>query len=113
MASKVKLRKRAIAAATASDVPMAREARHRVFAFKDSKSSSYGPPITAPNKAMFLRDIVAPQLQGQGVIAKHPSDFAIFELGEYDVQTGEVFPHEVKNCMGLVSDFKLSLESVR
>jgi len=83
--------------------------KHKIFVFKDQKSTSYGPPITVQTRGMFIRDVQDALKQGQMVWAKHPQDFAIFEIGEYDPFKGAVELYENKNCLGLVQDFQTSL----
>ena len=81
--------------------------KYKIFVFKDDKSASYGMPITQPTRGIFIRDIVQEEIRrGQSVFARHPQDFSIFEIGEYDPQTGNVHLYETKNCLGLVSDFR-------
>lgn len=78
----------------------------KVFVFKDEKSESYGPPITYENRGMFIRDFVQAGLQsGQPIWAKHPQDFTLFELGEYDARSGQIELYESKFAVGLVQDF--------
>lgn len=79
--------------------------RYKLFVLKDSKSNSYGMPITSISKGTILRDIQDELQKGQAIFAKHPQDFTLFEIGEYDVDNGVVQMHEVKECVGLVSDF--------
>lgn len=106
MATKAKLRKRAFAKVVqAEEIASPVGLQHRVFCFRDSKSGSYGPPITYNNREMFIRDMVVPQLQkADSTVAKHPMDFSVFELGSYDPRTGELHLQD-KICLGLVSDF--------
>lgn len=84
---------------------LTKQMKHRVFVFKDSKSESYGYPITAQTRGMFLRDIQEECKRGQAIFARHPQDFAIFEIGEYDPHAGHITLYASKNCLGLVSDF--------
>lgn len=80
--------------------------RHKIFAFKDGKSESYGPPMTVETKGIFIRQVQEELERGNAIWAKHPHDFSIFELGEYDLFSGNIHLHETKNCLGLVLDFK-------
>jgi len=80
----------------------------KLFVLKDDKSTSYGAIITSPTTGMFLRDIQEGLQEGRAVWAKHPQDFSIFEVGEYDPTQGNVYMHESKKCLGLVQDFKTS-----
>lgn len=78
----------------------------QVFAFRDAKSDSFGPPITSFNKAMFMRDILKGTLEANGTIAKHPDDFGIWHLGSFDPSSGRILPFDQPICLGLVSEFK-------
>lgn len=84
---------------------------HRIVAFKDDKSETYGPPFTVETKGMLIRTIQEELDKGQAIWARHPQDFAIYELGEYDGASGNILLHEQKKCLGLVQDFKRSLDS--
>ena len=79
---------------------------HKILCFKDSKSNTYGPPFTVQTLAMFVRDLGEELVRGQAAWAKHPNDFSIFELGEYDVRTGSIRLHDSKNLLGLVNDYR-------
>jgi len=83
----------------------------KVFVFKDSKSITYGPPFTEENRGRVIRSIQEQLPQQQAVWAKHPQDFTLFEIGEYDPRTGVVEMYETKEAIGLVQDFKSSLDS--
>lgn len=78
----------------------------KIFCFKDDKSDSYGPPMTVENQGFLIRQVQEELVKGQAIWAKHPHDFSIFELGEYDIYTGIITRHETKKCLGLVLDFK-------
>lgn len=78
----------------------------KLFAIKDAKSEAYGPIITYKTQGLFLREISEAIAQGQTVWAKHPQDFTLYELGEYDADTGDVHMYEEKKALGLVADFK-------
>lgn len=84
----------------------------KIFCFKDDKSVTYGVPITAQTRGMFIRDVQDELHKGQAIWAKHPQDFAIYELGEYDPHTGSIELYDQKNCLGLVQDFKSSLDRI-
>ena len=79
-----------------------------MFVFKDEKSNTYGPPFTMETRGSLIRMIQDELRSGQAVWTKHPLDFSVFEVGYYDVYSGELHPHETKNVLGLVQDFKIS-----
>ena len=78
--------------------------KHKVFVIKDDKSETYGYPVVSQTRGMFLREIMDRAQDGQAMFSKHPMDFSIFEIGEYDPDQGAIIPYEVKTCIGLVQD---------
>lgn len=85
--------------------------KHKLFVFKDAKSATYGPPFADENRGKVIRSIQEQLAQKQAVWAKHPQDFTLFEIGEYDLRTGQVEMYESKVAVGLVQDFNISLDS--
>jgi len=83
---------------------------HKIFCFKDDKSQTYGPPFCTETKGALIREVQTALKSGQAIWAKHPQDFAIYEIGDYNPLTGTVSPHAQLNCLGLVQDFKESLD---
>lgn len=83
--------------------------KHKIYAFKDAKSLAYGPPLTMETRGAFIRWLQERIAENQAIWAKHPEDFTVFELGEYDIRSGSVELYEAKNCLGLVQDFRQSL----
>jgi len=90
-----------------SDPKKSDRPKHKIFCFKDEKSESYGPPMTEETQGIFIRKVQDALTEKQAIWAKHPHDFAIFELGNYDAQFGTIELHENKKCLGLVQDFKV------
>lgn len=82
---------------------LAVDRRQKVFVFKDSKSV-YGAPIVFENRGMFLRAMMEEFPKGQAVWAKHPQDFSLYEIGDFNFTQGTFEPYEVKECVGLVAD---------
>lgn len=81
---------------------------HKIFLLKDDKSETYGPPIVEQTRGILIRNIQEGLEQRQAVWAKHPQDFTLFEIGEYDPRTGNIHMYESKSALGLVQDFKTS-----
>ena len=78
-----------------------------VVAVRDQKADAFGNPWYAQTKGMALRhfgDAVNTQ-DANNLWAKHPDDFALFELGTYNTQDGtfKLLPRPVQ--LGLASDF--------
>lgn len=61
-----------------------------VFSIRDNKLGSFGVPVVIDNDAVAIRqfgDIIANG--GDNVMTKHPSDFTLYRLGDYDMHTGK------------------------
>jgi len=59
-----------------------------VYACYDEKAKAFGPPwylLTVGTALRNLNDMV----NGNTAIAKHPEDYTLYEIGEYDDNTGE------------------------
>jgi len=66
----------------------------RMFSIYDTKSKVYIPPMFYHNEGHAMRSILDRALQDQnGMLAKFPGDFKIFEVGEYDDSTCEINGH--------------------
>lgn len=87
--------------------------KHKIFVLKDDKSRTFGPPIVEQTRGMLIRSIQEGLQQGQAIWAKHPQDFTLFEIGEYDVRSGNIELYESKSALGLVQDFKISSDAAR
>lgn len=81
----------------------------KVFVLQDSKSNVYGAPITVRTRGIFIRELQEELAKGQMIWARHPQDFSVFEIGEYDEHTGCIINYPSKNCLGLVHDFRQSV----
>lgn len=66
-----------------------------LFCTYDRASESYSPPFAAPHAGVAIRGfsdaITNPAMDTY--ISKHPDDFDLFEIGEFDASTGFVTPH--------------------
>lgn len=67
----------------------------RVYSVLDLKVKEYGPLILGNSDAAMAR-AARDGVPGSGsVIAKHPEDFNLMYLGEFDVDTGMLVPVDV------------------
>lgn len=62
----------------------------KVFSVWDTKAECYGTPFFMPNRNMALRAFHDLAKDDKTTIFKHPSDYALFEIGEYEDNTGEL-----------------------
>lgn len=64
----------------------------RLFSLLDKKSGSYGGILIAASDGHVGR-IVQERFAGSGdTVEKYPSDFDLYDLGEYDTESGLITP---------------------
>ena len=61
----------------------------QIFSIYDSKAELYGPPIKAHNKGSILRSFQDVANNPEDPIGKHPEDFTLFHIAEFDSATGK------------------------
>lgn len=71
-----------------------------VYSVFDSKAAVYGVPFFMPKDAMAVRAFTDLANDPNSTVAKHPEDYTLFKIGEYDDQLGSVEGHE---AIGLVT----------
>jgi len=62
----------------------------KLYSIYDKKAQTYAPPFAYPYHGQAIRafsDLVQDQ---RSSVNKHPGDYALFFLGEYDDNTGEL-----------------------
>jgi len=65
--------------------------KYKVFAIRDRAIDSYGQPFFAPSSGAAIRSF-SDELNRpdeRNALSKHPEDYDLFALGEFDDQTGE------------------------
>jgi len=74
-----------------------------VFSIYDSAISTWLPPIYARNKGEMLRNFADAVADSKSQLAKHPGDYALFELGTWDDDKCffNVLKSPVRLCMAL------------
>lgn len=67
-------------------------AKLRMFSVYDSKVQAYMNPWIARTVAEAQRSWVQACNDGQSMMSKHPADYTLFQVGEFDEETGEILP---------------------
>lgn len=62
----------------------------KLYALKDVKSGQFGPVMLAHNDAHMTRSMVEVFKGSRETVAKFPQDFELYEVGEYNLDTGHI-----------------------
>lgn len=83
---------------------------HQIFSIYDSKAEAYLPPFVLHRSEIAARtfsDCINSETHQFGA---HPADYTLFNIGEFDDETGHVSPHSPHNLIGNGVNFKLEPE---
>lgn len=64
----------------------------KIFSIFDKKISANSFVFTAVHSAQAIRSLHQALTDPKSEIAKYPTDFALYELGEIDMSTGRITP---------------------
>lgn len=78
---------------------------YQVFAVYDSKAGAYSVPFYQSTTSMALRAFAEAANMPDHPLGKHPEDYSLFYLGEWDDTKGEHRASAPKN-LGLAANFK-------
>lgn len=82
-----------------------------VFAVYDSKAEVYMTPMFFPAKGLAIRTFDDQVNNPDSLLNKHPEDFTLFCIGDYDQDTGLLTPLPTPASLGLAVEFKRSDET--
>ena len=79
--------------------------KSNIYTIKDNKAGLFGPVFLLKNNFVALRTLADEMNKQDSVIGKHPEDYALYCVGEFDEDTGEINgkPVFVENASNLVS----------
>lgn len=78
----------------------------KFFTTYDSKVEMYLQPFVMRSRGEAIRSWTQICNDPKTQFNQHPSDFTLFEIGEYDEETGALIPYHAKVSLGLALEFK-------
>lgn len=78
---------------------------HRIYTAYDSKVENYLPPFFVKTKGAALRAFTEFVNDPNTQFHKHPADYTLFEIGEFDENSGQIAPYETKINLGVAIEF--------
>lgn len=84
--------------------------KQKIYTVYDVKSETYTAPSLNPARGQAIRSFQdAVNDPKGGVLASHPEDFTLFELGDFDIKTGLIELYETKQAVANGLDVKTSV----
>lgn len=80
-------------------------ASHKIFSVYDSKANAFLLPFFAVNGRVALRMFERAVNDESTDFHRFSSDYTLFEVGEWDQDSGEVFAYGAKVSLGLAAQF--------
>lgn len=77
----------------------------KIFCVYDSKAEAYLNPVFAVNAAVVVRSFTAAAVDPNSDFGRHPADYTLFELGEFDPGKGLFSLLEVKQVLGTALEY--------
>ncbi len=83
----------------------------KVFAVFDSKAASFGNPIFISNRGLALRSFSDACADPKSAMFMHPGDYAMYDIGEYEPNSGLLKPTDPPIHLFSASDVLSSSEA--
>lgn len=78
----------------------------KIFSVRDSAMDAYARPFFTPTVALAARSFRDEVNRPDSEMSKHPADYELFELGEYDEDSGKFVNAESPRSIVRGSDAK-------
>lgn len=77
----------------------------KIYSVYDSKAEAYMAPWYARTKGEAIRSFEQAVINPETQLNKHPADYTLFELGEFDEYTGTLTANIAKTALVNALDF--------
>lgn len=75
----------------------------KVYSIRDIKAGTYGTPFFQPQDGVAVRSFIDLSMNADSVVGKHPEDFELWCIGEYDGDIGLLQPYQDNVCLGVAA----------
>lgn len=76
-----------------------------IFSIYDIKAQVYSLPVFEVNRATFMRSFGVACNEPGSPFNSYPDDYQVFEIGEWDSDTGSILPRSKFDFVGVARDF--------
>ena len=77
----------------------------KIYTVYDSKAGFYDKPFVQRSTGEALRSWQTAANSPDTAMGTHPSDYTLFEIGEFDTDNGGIKVYEAKKSLGLALDY--------
>lgn len=77
----------------------------KVFSVYDSKAQTFSPPFFMPTVGAAVRSFIEIANDDRTMVGRHPQDFGLFEIAEFDDCDGSFKSYEMKVNHGLAASY--------
>lgn len=67
----------------------------KLFAVRDVKADAFGSPMSIATKGLALRSFGDACVAPNSELCRFPDDYMLYELGEYDPNSGQITSHRL------------------
>jgi hypothetical protein len=78
----------------------------KMYSVYDSKAQAYQRPFIMRNSGEALRAFGTWANDPKGMLCTHAEDFVLYEIAEFDENTGNVLPHKNHSSLGKAIEYK-------
>lgn len=79
--------------------------KNQIFSVYDSKAGFFGIPVFFRSKGEAVRAFTDLSCDEKTEVGKHPEDFTLFHLAEFDSETGKFIENATPVSMGVAIEF--------
>lgn len=77
----------------------------KMYSIYDSKVKAYMQPFFMRTKGEVIRSLMNELQQADSNLAKHPGDYTLFEIADWDEQAGKLEPYKTHESIGIIQEF--------
>lgn len=79
--------------------------KSNIYAIYDNKAEAYMQPFFAATPGLALRAFSDNVNNKESIFNKHPNDFVLYEIGEFDDATGDLKKHKENHNLGMAIEY--------
>lgn len=83
----------------------------KLFAVRDVKADAFGSPMSISTKGLAIRSFRDACAAPASELARFPEDYMLYELGEYEPNSGKIIPHAIPEFVAAATEMVVKISS--